>query len=115
MKKIFLLFFLSLFSIITHANYFYYWTDNYEAYPDQTGINLYTNIKSSDTTKVTFIIEDKIVAEHVDILEEDITTFPLFISNKHLKDKNNVTVCTLKETSNVSFNQQVCLNIKLIR
>ena len=64
MKKIFLLFFLSLFSIITHANYFYYWTDNYEAYPDQTGINLYTNIKSSDTTKVTFIIEDKIVVTY---------------------------------------------------
>lgn len=114
MKKLALVSLL-LVSSLTQAEYFYYWADDYNAYVDAKGnVFVSTYLKSSDISSYDFIVGDKVIAKNITVQANEITDFPINISSKYTKG-NELVLCALKHASNVNFNQQVCLNIKLVK
>lgn len=113
MSKVFLFIFSLLFISISHAEYFYYWADEYEASRSVDGsVFINTHLKSSDSNTFTFSVNGYVIAKDVEMMPGEIVDFPVSISNKYTKD-SLVTVCSYKQTSDSTFQQQVCLAIKL--
>lgn len=113
MYKMFLISLGLLLSSVSHAQYFYYWVDEYEA--NRTADNsvyINTHLKSSDLNSFTFTVNDYIIAKDIEMFPDEIVDFPIHISSKYTKE-DKVKVCALKQNTDLTFHQQVCLDIKL--
>lgn len=100
----------------SHAQYFYYWAEDYSTVVSKDGrAFLNTRLKTSDYSKFDFTVDGKSIAKNIEVLQDEVVDFPLYLSEKYTKDRSFITICSLKQTTGVDFQQEVCLNVKLIK
>ena len=112
-KKLFLSTLL-LATTATHAQYFYFWAEDYTATPDVDGsVYVSTHLKSSDDSTYTFKVNEKVIANEVEVFANEVADFPIVVSKKYTAGRDSVTLCSFKKEASVNFKQEVCLLIKL--
>lgn len=98
----------------SNAQYFYFWAEDYTATPDVDGsVYISTHLKSSDDSTYTFKVNDKVIAQDLDVFAHEVADFPFIISGKYTTGRDQITVCSFKKEASVNFRQEVCLLIKL--
>lgn len=112
-KKLLLSTFL-LVASVTHAQYFYFWAEDYTTVVDVDGsAYVNTHLKSSDDSTYTFKVNDKSIANDIEVFANEVADFPIVISKKYTVGRDSITLCSSKKEASVNFKQEVCLLIKL--
>lgn len=102
-------------STFAKDNYFYFWAESYESMVEADGTTFVNvKLKTGESGNYDLSVNEKIVAKDYFILEDEITEFPIVISKKYTSGKK-VTVCALKQDKKVEFQNQICLDIQLVK
>lgn len=115
MKKLLLCTFLSMSSLANANDYFYFWSDSYEApLSNDESTFVLMNLKTSQTKKFDIIVNDKIIAKDYTVFANEITQFPITVSKKFTTEKY-LNVCALMQDEKVQFQNVVCAKIELVK
>ena len=95
--------------------YFYFWTESYEAMVNPDGTTFVSaKLKTSTTGKYDISVNDKVIAKDFFIIEDEVTEFPIIVSKKYTQDEK-INLCALKKDDKVEFQNVVCLGIQLVK